>query len=93
MRAEYTLVEQSIEHRPVADVFVSDLDRIDLLGKNARITLYVDEYAATGGPPVKVVAAKIIMPIEVIPLACARILFALGQVAFSAVQDFSRRFH
>jgi hypothetical protein len=77
----------------VADVFVSDLARIDLLGRNARFTFYVDHYPSPGAAPVKLTAAKLIMPIDVVPLACARSLFTLGHATPEDIRELSCRVH
>lgn len=84
-------VQSLIETKSVRDIFVSDLGRIEILGKNARFVLYVKHYSDEGAAPINLIVAKVIMPIDVIPGAIARTLFAIGQSAVPAALTFSKR--
>lgn len=66
-----------MENEP-RDVFASDLGWVDVLGKNVRINLVVDRFQCAGAPAERRVVAQIIMPLDVLPGAIQRILFAVG---------------
>lgn len=84
----------TLTHIAVADIFASDLSHIEILGKNARFCLVVKRFGFAGAPGIDAPAANIILPIEIIPAAIARTLFALGESALPrGLLDWSRLLH
>lgn len=80
-----------IETVPVTDVFASDLARVEILGSNARFILFAKHFPEEGAAAIHVVVAKIIVPVDVIPAAIARVLFALGHAAVSPMLEWPKR--
>lgn len=65
MQEQAELIEVDVIH----DTFVSGVGDIQVMGTNARITLYVDQQAMGARPAERIVVAKLIFPIDAIP-AC-----------------------
>lgn len=76
---------------PINDIFASDLSRVEILGSNARLILFARHYPEEGAPAIEVIVAKIIVPIEVIPGAIARVLFAIGHTAVAPLLEWPKR--
>lgn len=75
----------------IKDIFVSDLTRVEILGSNARFVLHVKRHPSEGAAPINEEVASIVMPIDIIPSAIARTLFALGQAAIPIALEYSKR--
>lgn len=65
MQEQPELVEVDV----IRDTFVSGVGDIQVMGANARVTLYVDQQALGERPAERIVVAKLIFPVDAIP-AC-----------------------
>lgn len=75
----------------IADIFASDLARVEILGSNVRFILYAKHFPEEGAAAVNVVVAKFVMPLDVIPGAIARVLFAIGHQAVAPILEWPKR--
>lgn len=80
-----------IEAVPIGDIFASDLGRVDILGKNIRLIWYTERFPEEGAPAEYVVVAKIVIPVDQIAPAVARLLFAVGEPAHPLLIPAPRR--
>ena len=58
---------QLLDVEVIHDRFVSGVGQVEILGHNARITFFVEQEAVGGGPPDKIVIAKLVIAIADIP--------------------------
>lgn len=56
-----------IEHEVIRDTVVTGIGDIQIMGHNARITLYADQGGSGGLPAERVVVAKLFVTLESIP--------------------------
>jgi hypothetical protein len=65
-----------LEVEVIRDTFVSGVGAVEILGPNARITLYVNQAAIGGGEPDRVVVDKIVVALDAIPIGIGVVLHA-----------------
>lgn len=65
-----------VEIEPVKDTFITGVAKVDLMGPNARITLYVKQHGTNGDPDENVVVGRIVLAIEDIPGCVKTVLLA-----------------
>jgi hypothetical protein len=81
------------ENIPIQDIFCSGLGAIELLeGGCVRFYLYVSQMADAGEETDRVVAARIVMPLEAVPDAVQRTINATA-AAQKAIPIVGRRLH
>jgi hypothetical protein len=65
-----------VELENIRDTFVTGIGDIEILGHNARITLYVDQGGRGGAPVERVVVAKLLVTLESIPSGIKDVVMA-----------------
>lgn len=68
-----------VELEIIRDTFVTGIGDIQILGHNARITLYVDQGGRGGHPAERVVVAKLLVTLESIPSGILDVIRATGR--------------
>jgi hypothetical protein len=56
-----------VEAEVIRDTFVTGIGDIQILGHNARITLYADHHASGDRPAERVIVARLVVSIDTIP--------------------------
>jgi predicted ABC-type transport system involved in lysophospholipase L1 biosynthesis ATPase subunit len=68
-----------VEHEVIRDTVVTGIGDIQVIGHNARITLYVDQGGSGGNPEQRIVVAKLFVTLESIPSGILDVIRATGR--------------